>query len=207
MRSEIATDTGPPIPCCAEMTAESADAASVPGRPNEAGGEREGNSWRQLERAVAVLQCHVMIRHRRHISTKCLTETAEQRREGADSHSRTADIEGSIHLLHQFGVLGGWLCCLSVGLFLLLFVFLSLSLSPGSVLRPRQKQKSADVCTNTMTPRSCVFLNQQRQNREEKIMERGRRKISCPKNHKKHSVEHSCSVPKNDVGDSVVPDE
>lgn len=52
--------------------------------------------------------------------------------------------------------------------------FLFVVLSPDSSMCPRQSRKSADVCTNTMTPGLvCSRMSKERQNSKERIMERG----------------------------------
>lgn len=53
--------------------------------------------------------------------------------------------------------------------------FLFVVFSPDSSMCPRQSRKSADVCTNTMTPGVvCSRTSKERQNSKERIMERGR---------------------------------
>lgn len=76
-----------------------------------------GDSWKEQS-----LFCSVMLWSG---ITGTSPQSAWRRQQSRGGRGRTATqgqrIEGSIHPLHQFGVLGGWLCCLS------LFVFLSLS--------------------------------------------------------------------------------
>lgn len=83
-------------------------------------------------------------------------------RGGADIHSRTPDRKKHSYSEPVYSF--RWMTLLSLSVCLaLFFLSLSSSLSPRLLAAPEAKQKSADVCTNTMTLRSCAFLNQQRQ--------------------------------------------
>lgn len=125
--------------------------------PAEWGRKREGNSWRQSERAVDVHQRHVVMRHHRHFSSTAEIHEEPDRDSGAEEGgSRRSTqghrIEGNIHTLSQFTVLGGWLCSLC----------LEISSPLCLPLSARGKAEISWCLHKHNDPRSCVFLNQKR---------------------------------------------
>lgn len=182
MRSEMAgrrSIKGFTHRCYFQITVVSASTAPLPSQLNEARRERvtHEDSWKEQSMFASVMlwwgitgTSSVQPK-----PTKSPIETADGgggERTTTQGHHR----ERSIHTLSQFTVLGGWLCflCLS-GSFCL-----SLSFSPlaSHCARGKAEKKSADVCTNTMTPRSVVFLNQQGKT---KLKNNGgnRKRMSC----------------------------
>lgn len=128
-------------------------AAPVQSQLNEAGTERvtHEDSWKEQSMFLRVMLWWGITGTPplQPKPTKSLTETAEQRREGADMYSRTPNTRNHSYSgpVYSFR----WVTLFSLSVCLAISFSLCLSLSWLLTL-PEANQKTADVCTNKMTP-------------------------------------------------------
>lgn len=157
---------------------------------------KEGNSRRQLERAVNVQPCHVLMRHHRQFPSTAEIHKepggdsrAEQRRGGgaADIQSRTA--ERRKHSYSEPVYSFRWMTLLSVCL------VISFSLCLAHFLRPRQSRNQLTSAQKQWPLTSSVFLNLNKK-RKTKLPERNNdgngKGVSCLETVCKST---QCSIP------------